>query len=232
MLRTMSLRSATAAGVSNACAPCAEAQPSALPGVCVQTLRGKPARATFAAMREPMMPRPRKPIRSDMAESSSTGRFDAYPLAGLERAGELAGQSAPVELVAAALPRLAAVGPSGRVAAALGDQREGHLRERFDLPHDAVAAAMEPAAAGAAAQGVLGDAQREFALERLDGRVQGVAHRDVHAARAVGVRAGALAAAEGLVVGEERVPEREVVHRALAERPPERLEHEVGDARG
>ena len=70
------------------------AQRSALPGVCVQTVSGKPARATLAAMREPMMPRPRKPMRSDMPESSTTGRFDAQPLARLERAGDLAGQRA------------------------------------------------------------------------------------------------------------------------------------------
>ncbi len=131
-----------------------------------------------------------------------------------------------------ALPGLAPVGPAGRVAAALGDQREGHLLERFDLAHDAVAAAVEPRAARAAAQGIGADAQREFALERLDGRVERVAHRDVNAAGPIGVGAGALAAAERLVVGEARVAEREVVHRALAEGAAERAEHQVGHPGG
>ena len=123
-------------------------------------------------------------------------------------------------------------GAARGMAPALGDQREGHVRQRFELAHDAVAAAMAPGAPGAAAQRVLEDAQRKLPLERLDRRVERVAHRDVHAARSVGVRAGALAAAERLVVGEARVAEREVVHRALALRAPERAEHEVGDARG
>ena len=37
---------------------------SALPGVCVHAVRGKPARAMLAAIRDPMMPSPRKPMRS------------------------------------------------------------------------------------------------------------------------------------------------------------------------
>ena len=68
--------------MEKALAPCSAAQLSALPAVCVQTESGKPVRATLAAMREPMIPRPRKPIRSGLSfsgisESSSTGRFDA-----------------------------------------------------------------------------------------------------------------------------------------------------------
>ncbi len=99
-------------------------------------------------------------------------------------------------------PRLAACGTARRVAATLGDQRERHLGERFELAHDAVAAAMAPGAARSATQRVLEDAQRELALERLDRRVERVAHRDVHAAGAVGIGARALSAAERLVVGE------------------------------
>ena len=61
----------------------------------------------------------------------------------VERAGGLAGQSFPVELIAPASTRSAALGPGRCVAAALGDQREGHLLERFDLARHAVAAAVE-----------------------------------------------------------------------------------------
>ena len=82
MLTTMSLAAATSAGVGSASAPCSEAQLAALPGVCVQTLSGKPARATVAAIREPMIRRPRNPMRSAgagalIAESSTTRGFDA-----------------------------------------------------------------------------------------------------------------------------------------------------------
>ena len=57
----------------------------------------------------------------------------------------LAGERTPVEQVAPARARPAAVGSARRAAAALGDQREGHLGERFELAHDAVAAAVRPA---------------------------------------------------------------------------------------
>src|ERR1700691_3127578 len=69
MLTTMSLARATSPGVSTATASCSDAQAAALPGVCVQTVSGKPARATLAAIREPMIPRPRKPIRSGMSRA-------------------------------------------------------------------------------------------------------------------------------------------------------------------
>ena len=48
-------------------------------------------------------------------------------------------------------------------------------------------------------------------------------------ARAVTVGSGGLAASQGLVKGEPVVAEREVVHRALAERAAEGAEGEVGD---
>ena len=117
------------------------------------------------------------------------------------------------------------------MAAALGDQREGHRLQRFDLAHHAVAAAPAPGAARPATQGVLHQAQGKFALERLDRRVQGVAHRHVHRAGPVGVRARPLAAADRLVVGEARAAEREVVHRPLPQGTAEGSEHQVGHAR-
>ena len=130
-------------------------------------------------------------------------------------------------------PRAPSAPPRGaarRVPAALGDQRQLHRRERLELAHDPVAAAVRARAARAAPDRVLDDPQRELELQRLDRRVQRVRHRDVHAGRAVGVRARALAAAERLVVREGVGAEREVVHRALAERAAERAEDEVGDA--
>ena len=59
-----------------------------------------------------------------------------------------------------------------------------------------------PGAAAAAAQRKLAHPQRELGLERLDRGVERVRHRHVDGARPVGVRAGALAAADRLVVGE------------------------------
>ena len=111
---------------------------------------------------------------------------------------------------------------------------ESASAQRLELADDAVAAAPAPGAAAAASQRVARYAQRELELERLDRRVEGVAHRHVDAARAVGVGAGALSAAERLVVGERLVAEREVVHRALARgrAPAEGAEHEVGDPAG
>ena len=88
---------------------------------------------------------------------------------------------------------------------ALGDQREAHLAQRLQLAHDALAAAVRARAPRAAAQRVASDAHRKLTLERLNRGVEGVAHRDVHAARAVRVRTGALAAAERLVVAEALV---------------------------
>ncbi len=134
MLTTMSLAAATSAGVAAARAPCSAAQRSALPGVCVHTVSGKPARATLAAIREPMMPRPRKPMRSAPCSSRHPRillhrGFDAQPLAGAQRARRACpaiGLCRRAGRVPCA-PVAAAVAPRGRVAAALGDQREGHL---------------------------------------------------------------------------------------------------------
>ena len=157
--------------------------------------------------------------------------LDSQAIAGAERTGGLRRQLVAVQQVAAALAVRAAVGAGRRVPAALGEQRVAHVGQRLDLAHDAVAAAVLAVAAAAPAQRVLDRAQRELQLERLDRRVQRVRHRDVDRARPVRVGAGALAAADRLVVGEVVVAERQVVHRPLAERAAERLEHQVGDAR-
>src|SRR5207248_3124637 len=60
------------------------------------------------------------------------------------------------------------------------------------------------------------DPDRIGELERLGRRRERVRHRDVYRRRAVAVGAGALAAADRLVVGEAVVAEGDVVHRPLA----------------
>src|ERR1700677_2376304 len=248
MLITTSLRCATSAGVESAVAPCSEAHVAALPSVCVQTASGTPACAMLAAIREPMIPRPRKPTTptppaallslSCMPESSPTWRFDAQPLAGVQLAGALGWQQLPVEQVAPARPGGSALRATWRVAPALCDQRELHLAPRSELAHDAFPAAVQSGSAGASTQGVRAHAQREFPLEGLDRGVHGVAHRDMHRARSVCVRAGALATAQRLVVGEPGLRERgssagegQVVHGALTLGASERAQHQIGDAR-
>src|SRR3954468_13361374 len=104
-----------------------------------------------------MIPSPRNPIRSPaalMTESSPTGGLDAQTRARPERPGRLARQLLPVQCVAPGHPVAPAVGAAGAVAAALGDQREAHLSERFELAHDAVAAPKPACATRAAAQRV------------------------------------------------------------------------------
>ena len=140
------------------------------------------------------------------AVAAAAGRLDRQPVAGLQLAAGLGRQLLAVEQVAPARAVGAAVGAGRRVAAALGDERVGHRRQRLELAHEPVAAAVAPGAARAAADRVAHDAQRELELERLDRRVERVGHRDVDGARPVGVGAGALAAAERLVVREAGVP--------------------------
>ena len=71
------------------------------------------------------------------------------------------------------------------MATAFGEDRVVHVVERLELADDAVATAMAPGSAAAAADRVLDDAQRELELERLDRRVARVRHRNVDGARAV-----------------------------------------------
>src|SRR5690349_20624512 len=177
-----------------------------------------------------MMPSPMNPTASSAIPATSR-RLDPQSLAGALATGRLAGHLLAVDLVAPRLARLAAVGPGGRMSAPLAYERVMHVRQRLQLAYHAVAALVLALDARASPQRVRGHPQRELQLQRLLRRVESVRHGDVHAARPVGVLARALAAAQRLVVGEVVVAEREVVHRALAERAAERLEHEVGDAR-
>ena len=58
IVMSTSHRAASSTGVVACAAPCSAAHAAALPGVRVATVSAKPARARFAAIREPMMPRP------------------------------------------------------------------------------------------------------------------------------------------------------------------------------
>src|SRR2546427_622703 len=96
---------------------------------------------------------------------------------------------------------------------------------------------LPPGPAGPESKRVTPYSKRVLELERLDRSREGVRHRHVHAAWPVSRRAGALTAADRLVVGEAVVAEGHVVHRPLAlrrnlDRLAERAHHDVGDARG
>src|SRR4051812_815453 len=147
-----------------------------------------------------MIPSPRNATRSGFAMSATSGGLDSQPVAAPERTGGLRRHGFAVHEVEALGARLATGGTLRRVAAALGDQRVRHVRQGLDLAYHAVAAAVYARPARVAAHGVLDSAEGELELERLDRRVERVAHGDVHGARPVRVLARALAAAEGLVV--------------------------------
>src|SRR5581483_9248109 len=102
--------------------------------------------------------------------------------------------------VAAGPAGLSAVRAPRGVAPTLRDERIAQRGQGLELAHDAVAAVVPAAAAGPAADGVLDGTERELELERLERSVQGIAHGHMHRARAVGVRACSLAAADRLVV--------------------------------
>src|SRR5207247_10035621 len=140
-----------------------------------------------------------------------------------------------VQEVAARRARRAAARPGGRVRSALRDDGGPARLERFELPYDALAAAVRTCAARVEAKRVPAHPERIRELERLGRCGERVRHRHVYAGGPVGARARALAAADRLVVGEALVPEGEVVHRPLAlrgrlERLAERTDEDVDDA--
>ena len=146
---------------------------------------------------------------------TAAGRLDPDDVAGVQLARQFRRLLLAVDEGSTARTVLPAVPAGRRVAPALGEHREAAVLEHAQLAHDAVATAVRSRTAGASPQLPALDAQRVFQLERLDGSRQRVRHRDVDAARAVGVRAGSLAAADGLVVREAVVAEGDVVHRPL-----------------
>src|SRR5919109_913194 len=152
---------------------------------------------------------------SDTAETAAAGRLDANDVAGLERAGDLARQLLAVQHVPPPRPGFASVDALRGLAPPLADQREPTALQHAQLAHDAVAAAVPPLTTGAEAQLVPLDPQRIRELERLRWGYERVRHRHVHGGGPVGAGACPLSAADGLVVREAVVAQRQVVHRAL-----------------
>src|SRR4051812_7033576 len=130
-----------------------------------------------------MIPSPRNATRSGLAMSATSGGLDSQPVAAPERTCGLGWDLLSVHKVASRGAGLAAAGALGAVAPALGDERVRHLVERLELADHPVAAAVGAVAARPPPHRVLDRPQRELELERLDRRVQRVAHRDVHGAR-------------------------------------------------
>src|SRR5450755_1018766 len=128
--------------------------------------------------------------------------LDPQPLTGRQLAHRLRRQFLAVEQVSPGLAGVPSGGPRWAVPTAFGDQRVVKRRERLELADHTISALVPPPPTGAAPERVLHRAQWELELERLDRGVERVAHRDVHAARAVRVRARALSAADRLVVGD------------------------------
>src|SRR5439155_24287322 len=137
---------AASAGVPAAVAGCSSARSR----VRFQTVTSNPARCRFAAIREPMIPSPRNAnllgVRASrilelLSMSASSRCLDPQPPARPQDAGRLRRRLLAVDQVPARLARRSARGARRCVAAALGDQRVAHLRERLELADDAVAAA-------------------------------------------------------------------------------------------
>src|SRR4051812_49972364 len=96
-----------------------------------------------------MIPRPRNATRSGFAISATSGGLDSQPVAAPQRTGGLRSDLLAVHEVQARGAGLAARSALRAVPPAFGDQRVGHLVERFDLAHHAVAAALSAATARA-----------------------------------------------------------------------------------
>src|SRR5215212_6539295 len=109
-----------------------------------------------------MIPNPTNPTRSPKAATSR--RLDPQPLTGPQGTARLRRQLVAVEQVAPGSAVRSAVGAARGVPAALGEERERHLRARLELAHDAVAAVVPTGAARASPDGVARDAQRELQL--------------------------------------------------------------------
>src|SRR5215207_7230555 len=87
---------------------------------------------------------------SGVPEAAAAGRLDSHPVAGLKRAGGLRRQLLAVEQIAPRRAVGAAVTAPRPMPTALGDQREAHRRQRLELAHDPLAAAVRALAAAAA----------------------------------------------------------------------------------
>src|SRR5919202_1480882 len=113
---TTSLRAPTSAGVAASAAPCSLANASARERVRLWTISSQPARARFAAMREPMIPSPMKPTRSTARHPRSEREADDRD------GGEDRDREAPVERLARAAEQLRPDPGRGEIR---GDERGG-----------------------------------------------------------------------------------------------------------
>ena len=131
------------------------AQASAVAAVRFQTVTSWPAARRFAAIRDPMIPRPRKAMRMRRSYAAPGGGPSPPPPGvsirrrspGRRLARALGPESSPLSRLRPRAPSRAAARAARRVPAALGDQRQLHRRERLDLARDPV-----PAAVGARAR--------------------------------------------------------------------------------
>ena len=166
--------------------------------------------------------------------SAAAGGLDPQPLARLEHADRLR-RAAPGRRAGCARgsPASPPPAPAGRMAPALGDQRvaaaarapraRARRRRRRCARHR-----RRIRGAGCTATTRIGNSSSSASIGVLS--VLLIATWTPLGPSAS--RAGALAAADRLVVDDVVVAERDVVHRALAERAAERAQDDVGDPRG
>src|SRR5262245_56080223 len=120
------------------------------------------------------------PLAAAPAPTAATRGGDANPLAREDGQRHFAGQRlaapGPHDLVAAAASRRPSGGTEGLRGAALGEERELGGSEELELADDAVATALRAGTAGARAQGVAHDTDRQLRLQRFDRGIHGVRH--------------------------------------------------------
>src|SRR6266516_5130328 len=149
------------------------------------------------------MPSTRPVMAASLASPPAAARrLDRDDVAGGEVERDLGRHGLAVEEVASWRARRAAPLAPRCVCTTLADDRETAVFEHAQLAYDALTAAMPAGAAGAPSQPIALDPQRVLQLERLDRSRERVRHRDVHAARPVGIRARALSPADRLVLRE------------------------------
>jgi hypothetical protein len=153
--------------------------------------------------------------------TSTAGRLDDQPVAGLHRASVHGTQLDRFAVrtnhaLSASCSRLATSHAERRHHAVLCQQGQLCIFEKHDLTLEAVAASPSTCTARPGAHAESLDTHRVTVLENLRVRDARVGHVRVHGARAVVVRTRATTPAQCLVVAVTRVAEDQVVHRTLA----------------
>ena len=112
------------------------------------------------------------PLQSTPPAAARRRDFKLIPRLKIDRGLAAEVNRAPVcsiERIHAARATLSTLQPPRRMPPAFGQHRDCAGRQRAITPHDTVAAAMQPRAATATAQGVAHDLQWIGMLQRLDG---------------------------------------------------------------